>query len=122
MGELLRTVTDAAEDELTVITVTGSRTITDVLRSPTPITSVDISEIAVSTPSDTADALNTGRTRSAVPVELRYSRSVLSHVGLLRRHGPLLHGRGQGQVLNPISDKSQSLNTRTLRWRMASGG
>jgi len=41
-----------------VITVTGSRTITDVLKSPTPITSVDISQISVTTPSDTADALN----------------------------------------------------------------
>jgi outer membrane receptor protein involved in Fe transport len=47
-----------AEDDLTVITVTGSRTITDVLRSPTPITSVDISALAITTPSDTADALN----------------------------------------------------------------
>jgi outer membrane receptor protein involved in Fe transport len=48
---------DAVED-MGVITVTGSRTITDVLRSPTPITSVDISAISVTTPSDTADALN----------------------------------------------------------------
>ncbi len=45
-------------DELELITVTGSRTITDVVRSPTPITSVDIAEIAATTPSDTADALN----------------------------------------------------------------
>lgn len=46
------------EDELSTITVTGSRTITDVTRSPTPITSVDISALLVTTPSDTADALN----------------------------------------------------------------
>ena len=48
----------APDDETNVITVTGSRTITDNVHSPTPITSVDISEIAVTTPSDTADALN----------------------------------------------------------------
>src|SRR6185436_18962631 len=47
-----------AEEEQNTITVTGSRTITETVRSPTPITSVDISEIAVTTPSDTADALN----------------------------------------------------------------
>jgi iron complex outermembrane receptor protein len=45
-------------EELGVITVTGSRTITEVVKSPTPITSVDIAEIAATTPSDTADALN----------------------------------------------------------------
>jgi len=45
-------------EELAEILVTGSRTITDVLKSPTPITSVNISELAVTTPSDTADALN----------------------------------------------------------------
>ena len=45
-------------EELNVITVTGSRTITDVLKSPTPITSVDIATVAATTPSDTADALN----------------------------------------------------------------
>src|SRR5512144_1876955 len=45
-------------EEMTVITVTGSRTITDVLKSPTPITSVNVGELAVTTPSDTADALN----------------------------------------------------------------
>ncbi len=48
----------AEDEELNVITVTGSRTITDVLRSPTPITSVDIGQLAITTPSDTADALN----------------------------------------------------------------
>src|SRR3982750_3494637 len=53
------TETDAASgEELGVITVTGSRTITDVLKSPTPITSVDIATIAATPPSDTADALN----------------------------------------------------------------
>src|SRR5438105_1867359 len=45
-------------EELGVITVTGSRTITEVVKSPTPITSVNIEELAVTTPSDTADALN----------------------------------------------------------------
>src|SRR6188768_17212 len=45
-------------EELGVITVTGSRTITEVVKSPTPITSVDIAEISATTPSDTADALN----------------------------------------------------------------
>jgi outer membrane receptor protein involved in Fe transport len=45
-------------EEMGVITVTGSRTITDVTKSPTPITTVDIAEIQATTPSDTADALN----------------------------------------------------------------
>src|SRR6185436_17211617 len=45
-------------EEMNVITVTGSRTITEVVRSPTPITSVNIAELAVTTPSNTADALN----------------------------------------------------------------
>jgi outer membrane receptor protein involved in Fe transport len=45
-------------EEMGVITVTGSRTITEVVKSPTPITAVDIAELAVTTPSDTADALN----------------------------------------------------------------
>ncbi len=49
---------DGGAEEMGVITVTGSRTITEVVRSPTPITSVDIAELAVTTPSDTADALN----------------------------------------------------------------
>ncbi len=51
---------DPAEtgEELNEILVTGSRTITEAVRSPTPITSVDISALAVTTPSDTADALN----------------------------------------------------------------
>ena len=48
----------AAAEDIGVITVTGSRTITEAVRSPTPITSVDIAELAVTTPSDTADALN----------------------------------------------------------------
>ncbi|MEO8018832.1 MAG: TonB-dependent receptor [Pseudomonadota bacterium] len=47
-----------AVEDMGVITVTGSRTITDVLKSPTPITSVNVSDLAVTTPSDTADALN----------------------------------------------------------------
>ena len=45
-------------EELSVVTVTGSRIITDNVYSPTPITSVAIADIAVTTPSDTADALN----------------------------------------------------------------
>jgi iron complex outermembrane recepter protein len=45
-------------EELNVVTVTGSRIITENVRSPTPITSVEVSEIAMTTPSDTADALN----------------------------------------------------------------
>jgi iron complex outermembrane receptor protein len=45
-------------EELNVITVTGSRTITDVVNSPTPITSVNIETLAQTTPSDVADALN----------------------------------------------------------------
>src|SRR5689334_20329492 len=45
-------------EELSVVTVTGSRIITENVRSPTPITSVEVSEIAITTPSDTADALN----------------------------------------------------------------
>jgi outer membrane receptor protein involved in Fe transport len=48
----------AGEEELDIITVTGSRTITEAVRSPTPITSVDIAALATTTPSDTADALN----------------------------------------------------------------
>ena len=48
----------AGGDELSVVTVTGSRIITDNVRSPTPITSVSVDEIAMTTPSDTADALN----------------------------------------------------------------
>src|SRR3569833_2811974 len=49
---------EKAAEELNVITVTGSRIITENVRSPTPITSVDVGEIAMTTPSDTADALN----------------------------------------------------------------
>jgi outer membrane receptor protein involved in Fe transport len=45
-------------NEIVVTAITGSRTITDVLKSPTPITSVDVTELSVTTPSDTADALN----------------------------------------------------------------
>ena len=50
--------TNTGGDEMGVITVTGSRVITDNLRSPTPVTSIDVAEVAVTTPSDTADALN----------------------------------------------------------------
>ena len=49
---------EAATEDMGVITVTGSRTITDNALSPTPLTSVDIAELARTTPSDTADALN----------------------------------------------------------------
>jgi iron complex outermembrane receptor protein len=49
---------DSAAEEMGVITVTGSRTITEAVKSPTPITSVDIATLATTTPSDTADALN----------------------------------------------------------------
>jgi outer membrane receptor protein involved in Fe transport len=45
-------------EDMGVITVTGSRTITDNAQSPTPLTTVDIEEILRTTPSDTADALN----------------------------------------------------------------
>ena len=47
-----------SEDGMNVVTVTGSRTITSNVQSPTPITSVAIDEILLTTPSDTADALN----------------------------------------------------------------
>src|SRR5262245_6073224 len=46
------------DTELNTITVTGSRTITENVKSPRPITSVNVDEIAVTTPSDIADALN----------------------------------------------------------------
>ena len=49
---------NADGEELNVITVTGSRTITDNAQSPTPLTTVDIAALALTTPSDTADALN----------------------------------------------------------------
>src|SRR5688572_2254187 len=45
-------------EELGVITVTGSRTITDNTKSPTPLTTVNVADLQVTTPSDTADALN----------------------------------------------------------------
>jgi iron complex outermembrane receptor protein len=48
----------AAEEEMDTITVTGSRTITETVLSPTPITSVDIAALSTTTPSDMADALN----------------------------------------------------------------
>jgi outer membrane receptor protein involved in Fe transport len=48
----------AEQEELSEVTVTGSRVITDNLKSPTPITSVNVEEIAKTTPSDIPDALN----------------------------------------------------------------
>ena len=48
----------AEQEELAEVKVTGSRVITDNLKSPTPITSVTVDEIAKTTPSDIADALN----------------------------------------------------------------
>ena len=45
-------------EDMGVITVTGSRTITDNAQSPTPLTTINIEEILQTTPSDTADALN----------------------------------------------------------------
>jgi len=49
---------DDQKAEAQTITITGSRVITDNVRSPTPVTSVSIAEIAKTTPSDVADALN----------------------------------------------------------------
>jgi len=49
---------DTAQQPENEITVTGSRLITSNLNSPTPITSVDVGEIAKTTPSDIADGLN----------------------------------------------------------------
>ncbi|HEX2584930.1 MAG TPA: TonB-dependent receptor plug domain-containing protein, partial [Steroidobacteraceae bacterium] len=46
------------DDELEEIMITGSRVITDDVRSPTPITSVEVDEISKTTPSDIPDALN----------------------------------------------------------------
>ena len=48
----------AADAELDEITVTGSRVITDNVRSPTPITAISAEEIIRTTPSDIPDALN----------------------------------------------------------------
>ncbi|MES1200536.1 MAG: TonB-dependent receptor plug domain-containing protein, partial [Pseudomonadota bacterium] len=50
-----QTQQNASDD---VITITGSRVITDITRSPTPITSVSVADLAVTTPSDLPDALN----------------------------------------------------------------
>ncbi|HEY6123326.1 MAG TPA: TonB-dependent receptor plug domain-containing protein, partial [Steroidobacteraceae bacterium] len=50
--------TSATSEEMSTITVTGSRTITDNAQSPTPLTTVDLAELMQTTPSDTADALN----------------------------------------------------------------
>jgi iron complex outermembrane receptor protein len=46
------------EEELEEVTVTGSRVITDNVRSPTPISTLEVAEAAMTTPSDIADALN----------------------------------------------------------------
>src|SRR4051794_5499285 len=48
----------AQQEELSEVTVTGSRVITDNLKSPTPITSVNVEDIVKTTPSDIPDALN----------------------------------------------------------------
>ena len=48
----------AQPEVLEEIKVTGSRVITDNLKSPTPITSVSVEDIAKTTPSDIPDALN----------------------------------------------------------------
>ena len=60
-----------AGEDMGVITVTGSRMITDNARSPTPITAVDIAEIALTTPSDIADALNKLPRSSAAELRAR---------------------------------------------------
>src|SRR6187399_2521760 len=51
-------VTAAEEEELEEVTVTGSRVITDNVKSPTPISTLEVAEAAMTTPSDIADALN----------------------------------------------------------------
>ncbi len=48
----------AATETLETVTVTGSRVITDTTFSPTPITTLDAAQLAVTTPSDIPDALN----------------------------------------------------------------
>jgi len=58
-GEWVQGAEQAGQDaELDEITVTGSRVITDNLRSPTPITSVSKEDMIRTTPSDIPDALN----------------------------------------------------------------
>ncbi|MEO8314059.1 MAG: TonB-dependent receptor plug domain-containing protein, partial [Pseudomonadota bacterium] len=47
-----------AEEELAEVTITGSRVITDNVKSPTPISTLEVAEAAMTTPSDIADALN----------------------------------------------------------------
>ena len=49
---------EGEEEVLEEITVTGSRVITDNVRSPTPISALDVADAALTTPSDIADALN----------------------------------------------------------------
>lgn len=48
----------APDPDLEEVTVTGSRVITDNVRSPTPITAISAEEIVRTTPSDIPDALN----------------------------------------------------------------
>jgi outer membrane receptor protein involved in Fe transport len=48
----------ATDTELEEVTVTGSRVITENVKSPTPIASLDVEEAARTTPSDIADAIN----------------------------------------------------------------
>src|SRR5689334_158499 len=48
----------APDAELEEVTVTGSRVITENVKSPTPIASLDVEEAAKTTPSDIADAIN----------------------------------------------------------------
>ncbi|HTU67416.1 MAG TPA: TonB-dependent receptor [Steroidobacteraceae bacterium] len=105
------------EEEQNTITVTGSRTITDYVRSPTPITSVNVDEIAATTPSDTADALNKlptiigGRTPRS---QDNASRNVAGNVLALRNFGA---GRTlvlqDGHRLAP-SNQDGSVNIDTL--------
>src|SRR6478609_3166017 len=58
-GEWVQGAEQAGQDaDLDEITVTGSRVITDNLRSPTPITSVSKEDMIRTTPSDIPDALN----------------------------------------------------------------
>src|SRR5262249_33186643 len=77
-------------EEENTITVTGSPTLTETVLPPTPIPSVDISEIAITTPSDTADALNKlpniigGRTPRS---QDNASRNVAGNVLSLRNFG-----------------------------------
>jgi iron complex outermembrane recepter protein len=48
----------AADESLEAVVVTGSRVISDIANSPTPITTVTAEQLALTTPTDIADALN----------------------------------------------------------------